>query len=156
MIGWLSHLPGMACTNPRFPHIGFGSVALCGFGSCQVSKASEWWTRRCMSLTTAKPAAAKPNATKPAAAEPDMAKPDATQPAAAKPRHQPQPNPKQSTSMAKQQLTDPEDAKPEAAKTNTAKPKAAKPEATEGLPWLAWHKGGHWVVRMVEIPLLPK
>ena len=44
-----------------------------------------------------------------------MAKPDPIQPAAAKQRHQPQPNPKQSTSMAKQQLTDPEDAKPEAA-----------------------------------------
>ena len=65
-----------------------------------------------------------------------MAKPDATQPAAAKPRHQPQLNPKQSTSMAKQQLTDPEDANPEATEPNTAKPKANKPDAAEGLPWL--------------------
>ena len=62
-----------------------------------------------------------------------MAKRDATQPAAAKPRHQPQPNPKQSTSMAKQQLTDPED---EAAEPNAAKPKANKPEAAKVLPWL--------------------
>ena len=65
-----------------------------------------------------------------------MAKPDTTQTAAAKPWHQPQPNPKQSTSMAKQQLTDPEDANPEATEQNTAKPKANKPEAAKGLPWL--------------------
>ncbi len=48
----------------------------------------------------------------PAAAEPAMAKPDVTQPAAANPRHQPQPNPKQSTSRAKRQHTNLEDAKP--------------------------------------------
>ena len=79
----------MAWTNPRLPHIRFGSVAFCGFGSCRVSAASEQYTGCCMNLTTAKLAAAKPKASNPAAAKPVTAKPDATQPATAKTRNQP-------------------------------------------------------------------
>ena len=62
----------------------------------------------------------------PPAIEATMGKPDVAQPAAAKPWNHDEPLKSRK-----------EDANPEA-----TKPKATKQEATEGLSWLARHKGG--------------